>query len=204
MPKKPAISINLLPKDPFYQTMVGKILKWALSIGRYIVIFTELIVILSFVARFSLDRQVTNLNQEILQKRTVIESYGTLEDDVRATQRKIEQYQQVAQQINLATIFPRLSQVTPRDVRLDELVIQSGTIRFAGITQSQQSLNLLITNLQISPYFLNVTIDSIETGDERDPGFRFQIRAETTADQEEESTQTAPEQINILDRTQGL
>lgn len=177
-PKKaPAITINLLPKDPFFETTLGKILKWALSIGRYIVIFTELVVILSFVTRFNLDRQVTDLNTAIAQKQTIIESYGSLEDEVRQTQTKISQYLQIEQTANLAEVFPELSTITPKDVRLDELNIQPDRVMLSGVTGSQTSLSLLITNIQLSPYFRNVSVDQIENGDSRDPGFHFQISA---------------------------
>ena len=40
--------INLLPKDKWEVGVIGKLLKWALNIGRYIVVFTELIVISAF------------------------------------------------------------------------------------------------------------------------------------------------------------
>jgi hypothetical protein len=66
--KVPTLEVNLLPKDPFLSTSLGKLLQWSLTVGRYLVIFTELIVVSSFAARFSLDRQVTDLNASILQK----------------------------------------------------------------------------------------------------------------------------------------
>jgi len=206
MPKKPAsISINLLPKDPFYQTPLGKILKWALSIGRYIVIFTELIVILSFVTRFSLDRRVTDLNDALFQKQTLIESYGDLEANVRQTQDKIDQYQQIEQQSNIAEVFPKLSAITPRDVTLDELVVKSDSVTLSGLTQSQNSLSLLINNIQLSPDFTRVSVDRIETGSTDQPGFFFRITAQIpTAVIEKKAPTATPEPINILDRTQGL
>jgi Tfp pilus assembly protein PilN len=176
--KKPAkISINLLPKDPFLATPIGKLLQWALSVGRYLVIFTELIVILGFVSRFSLDRKVTDLNGAILQKKIIIESYGDVEQQVRDVQKKIESYQQVEQQQNLADAFPALSQITPQDVTLKELNIQPGSILFSGTTQSNTSLNLLINNVQLSSTFHDVVVEKIETGSNKDPGFHFKIRA---------------------------
>lgn len=206
MPKKPAqISINLLPKDPFFETAIGKVLRWALSIGRYIVIFTELVVIISFVTRFNLDRQVTDLNDEINQKSVLIESFGDLEDQVRETQIKIEQYEQVAQTTNIAEVFPELSLVTPRDVRLDELVVRADSVTLSGTTLSQNSLTLLINNIQLAEEFRNVRVNRIETGDSQDPGFHFQISA-TVGQQVEarESDSNTAGQQNILDRTQGL
>lgn len=181
MPKKTAsIDVNLLPKDPFFDTPLGKTLKWALSVGRYIVIFTELIVIISFASRFSLDRQVTNLNDAINQKEAIIRSYGDLEENVRNTQSIIEQYQQIEQQSNITDIFPALSKIAPQDVKLDELIIRPTSVVLGGTTLSQASLNLLITNLQLSPDFRNVAVDKIETSDgQRNTGFSFRIHADT-------------------------
>jgi Tfp pilus assembly protein PilN len=181
MPKKIAsINVNLLPKDPFFDTPLGKTLKWALSVGRYIVIFTELVVIISFATRFSLDRQVTNLNDAINQKEAIIRSYGDLEADVRNTQSIIEQYQQIQQQSNIADVFPALSRITPQDVRLDELIIRPTSVLLGGTTLSQASLNLLITNIQLSPDFRNVVIDKIETSDgQRNTGYSFRLHADT-------------------------
>lgn len=176
--KKPVqVDINLLPKDPFLSTPIGKFLQWALSVGRYLVIFTELIVILSFVARFDLDRRVTDLNLQIEQKKNIINSYEDLEQRVRDVQRKIESYQQVEQQQNLVDIFPALSEITPRDVTLTQLEIQPTSVFLTGRTLSSTSLNLFINNIQLSPRFFDVTIEKIGTASDKDPGFDFRIRA---------------------------
>ncbi len=173
------ININLVPKDPFFETILGKTLRWSLSVGRYIVIFTELMVILSFVARFSLDRQLTNLNDSIHQKQVTIESYGELEAKVRLIQAKSDQYQQIEQQVNIADIFPALTKITPRNILLDELTIKPTKVSMTGKSLSQQSLNILINNFQISPQFSNITIGSIGAGNNQEPGFSFLITADT-------------------------
>ena len=173
------IDINLVPRDPFFDTILGKTLRWALSVGRYIVIFTELMVILSFVARFTLDRQLTNLNDSIHQKEVTIKSYGDLEEKVRLIQAKSDQYQQIEQQTNIIDIFPELTKVAPRDIQLDELTIKPTKISMSGKSLSQESLNLLITNFQLSTSFFNITVDRIEAGDTQDPGLNFLISADT-------------------------
>ncbi len=179
--KKPAnatdLKINLLPKDPFLTSPIGRLLQWALSAGRYLVIFTELVVVMSFATRFSLDRQVTDLNGMIHQKQVIIESYGDLEDKVRAAQKKITAYQQVEQQQNLADAFTAISEITPQDVILDELDIEQDHIVFSGTTRSSVSLNLLVNNIQLSPKFSDITIDKIQAASAQNPGYRFQIQA---------------------------
>jgi len=203
--KKPAhININLIPEDPFFQTPLGKTLKWALSVGRYIVIFTELVVIISFATRFSLDRQVTDLNETIAQKQTIIESYGDLEQKVRDTQQKADQYEQIEQQSNIADIFPKLSKITPSDIKLDELAIKLDNVTLSGTAYSTNSLNLFINNLQLSKDFFNVNVNKIETGDKKNPGFQFSIKASTQQAELKKAAPVTEEKINVLDRTQGL
>lgn len=206
MSKKPLpIELNLIPKDPFFETPLGKILRWALSIGRYIVIFTELIVILSFVTRFSLDRQITDLNEAINQKEVIIKSYGDLETNVREVQEKIFQYQQIDQQADIIEVFPKLSKITPSSIEFNNLIVQPGKINFAGTAFSNDTLSLFINNIQLSQDFTNVAIGQIETGDRNDPGFHFRITANTKEIELKKNEEKEEiEKIDIFDRTQGL
>ncbi|MFH2118515.1 MAG: PilN domain-containing protein [Candidatus Paceibacterota bacterium] len=174
-----AIDINLVPKDPFFETSMGRILQWALSAGRYIVMFTELVVVLSFASRFYLDRQVTDLNKTISGKEAVVASYSDFEQDFLAAQEKINQYQQIAQRENLVEIFPVLRQVIPNGVEFQELAIYPDKISITGTVLSQQSLNLLINNLQISPNFVNVVVGTIESEGSLSAGFTFRLNAQT-------------------------
>jgi Tfp pilus assembly protein PilN len=159
---------------------VGRVLKWSLSIGRYIVVFTELVVILSFVTRFSLDRQVTDLNNSISQKKAIILSYGNLEEEVRLIQKKTQSYEEVRQQSNITEVFPELSKVVPPSVLLDDLTIRPDQVLISGTTLNESNLNVLINNMTLSQNFYDVAVDRIETSDDRnDPGLKFSITALT-------------------------
>jgi len=187
MPKKPAnkkldITVNLVPEDPFLETVFGRFLKWALSVGRYIVIFTELVVIVSFVSRFTLDRMVTDLNSSLNQKEKVIASYGDLEKNFRFIQQQIEDYQQFKQESNLIDIFPILNANIPNDVIFETLLIRPGSINFTGTALSQDALNVLVNNLALSPYFTEVSINKIESRGERVSGFDFDIKSNINLD----------------------
>ncbi len=172
----PDVTLNFVPSDPFFETPVGKGLRWALSVGRYVVIFTELVVILSFVARFTLDRQITDLNESINQKRTIIQSYGNIERDVRVYQTKIEQYQQVQQQVNIADVFATISRITPNGVSLQQLRIEQDEVTFSGISQSQDTLNTLLSNLTLSNTFSQVDVPQIGNAEEQE-GLAFSVNA---------------------------
>lgn len=179
MKKTVDIAINLIPEDPFFETFIGRTMRWAVSVGRYIVIFTELVVIVSFGSRFVLDRQVTDLNESINQKETIIRSYGTLERDIRSIQARLNEYQQLQQRKNLTDIFPVLTRITPPDVRMETLNIQPGVVTLEGTSPSQASLNLLINNLQLSNAFTNISVRKIETSSDDQQSINFQIDART-------------------------
>jgi len=66
--------IELLPREEWEETSFGKFLKWLLTVGRYIVIFTELVVILAFLSRFKLDRDLTDLYKQIENKQAIIQN----------------------------------------------------------------------------------------------------------------------------------
>lgn len=206
MSKKPTnIKINLLPKDPFLSSAVGRLLQWALSAGRYIVIFTELVVIISFATRFVLDRQLTDINAEIFKKRSIILAYGELEERFRATQSKLTQLASVQQDVNIIDVFENLTKVTPREVSLTQLNISPSTISINGKALSQTSFNLLVNNLQLSNKFFNITVNKVESGQEQEAGFSFVIGAQT---KEVKRQQTAApvekEKTDLLNRTGGL
>jgi Tfp pilus assembly protein PilN len=176
------IKINLTPKDPFLESSVGKFLHWAIHIGRYIVIFTELIVVVSFAARFTLDRRITDLNDAIHQKETIVRSYGTLENNFRLTQEKIKNYQQIEQTNNLAEIFPKLQEVVPRDLQLTNLDISRTGISLEARAMSNSALNFFINNLQLSPYFFEINVDQITTEDDKTGGYDLSVSASTSLD----------------------
>ncbi len=202
--KSSDVTINLVPKDPFFSTALGRGMQWALSAGRYIVIFTEIVVIVSFAARFTLDRQVSDLNKQLLSNQSVIASYGELEKDFRLAQAQIEEYNTINQETNLSDVFLNLTAVTPSDVEIEQLSITPDTVAISGTTLSQNSFNILINNLQVSQDFFNVSVGTVEARDANAPGLKFTIAADTRLVKRVEVVAPTEDRVDVLDRTQGL
>lgn len=171
------LDVNLVPKDPFLETAIGRLLKWTVNVGRYIVIFTQLVVIVSFLTRFFLDRQVTDLNVTINQQKNAIEAYHDLEENFLFVQAQIADVKQLQQESNLIEIFPILNETIPNNVILDELTIKQNEVLFTGIALSQEALNVLVNNVKLSPYFTDIAMDKIESRGENLPGLTFDMRA---------------------------
>src|SRR3989344_6821603 len=92
------IDKNLIGEGDFSRTPIGRIVTWATTYGRYIMILTEIIVLLAFISRFSLDRKLTDLNEEISQKQAILEVNSQLEADIRAVQGQLSQVKNLISQ----------------------------------------------------------------------------------------------------------
>lgn len=160
------ITINLLTQDRFSSSLLGKIMLWALSIGRYIVIFTELIVILSFLSRFKLDRELTDLNESINQQQSIIQSYGDLEIRVKQIQAKLEVIRQNQAQISPVAFLEVLSKVMPEDVDLEEMTIDTDSAELKARALSTSGFIGFIKALYDDPLIDGISLDEITSEDQ--------------------------------------
>lgn len=175
MTKARPIRLNLLPQDPFYETLPGRVLTWASSVGRYLVIFTELVVIISFATRFKLDRDLTDLNDRISQKTALIRSYGDLEDRVRTIQKKTDYLKEQKDNLSSIEALSLVSSAAPRDVVLDTIQLRNGSVTFAGNALSSSSLAQYILALQANPKVRSVSVDQVKTAESGVAGFAFSM-----------------------------
>jgi Tfp pilus assembly protein PilN len=146
-PAQPKIAINLLTQDEFSQSFIGKILLWTLSVGRYIVVFTELIVILSFLSRFKLDRDLTDINESIEKQKRIIESYAELEQDFRLVQSQLDFVADHHQTYDIGYTLNILKKTLPPDVRIESVhandqgfTLSATALSMSGFAQFVQGL----------------------------------------------------------------
>ena len=177
--KSKQLNINLLPQDPFFDGMVGRVLQWSMGAGRYIVIFTEIVVILSFAARFTLDRQVTDLNEELYDQIQQLEGLSQDEAAFRLAQAQLAEVKKNQELSNILDVFATLNKVVPTDVVLERLSISQNAISLESTALTQSSFITFINNLQLSPQFNTIRIGKVESTGSGEPGFNFSVTAAT-------------------------
>ena len=185
------IKVNLLPKDPFTESPLGKFLSWALSAGRYIVVFTELIVILTFLSRFTLDRQLTDLNEEILKKQAILDSYEDLETKIRSIQAKAKFLSKIEDAQQLVPVTKFVLEKIPDDIIFEDFDTRDDKFIISGKSYSQTSLANFIDVLKAETTFADVNLDKINTN-EKDTGISFILRAIFAAKPDSISTSGSP------------
>lgn len=159
----PQLSINLLDQDTFSQSAIGRVLLWALSIGRYIVIFTELIVILSFLSRFRLDRTLTDLNEDIEKQKTIINSYGDLEVRFLRTQEQIKYIKENSLSYSPKTMLDLIGRTLPPDVKVSQVGIRENQIRLAALSLSPEGFIQFIKALNTQPEVDGINLGTVKS-----------------------------------------
>lgn len=159
MPKK---EINLLPREEFERKPLGRFLTWALTAGRYIVIFVELIVLLAFLSRFKLDRDLSDLTDKIQAKQAQIDAYSEFESQFRSLQKRLVTIQKIQEsQTQGDEIVLAIAQALPVDVSLEDLEFSEKGINLSGVALSDSGLRTFVANLSVSEKFTKISINNI-------------------------------------------
>lgn len=156
--------INLLPQEEFASSTLGRILAWAISTFRIIVIAVELVVVIAFLSRFWLDAKLADLNDEIKQKQAVIVSQSSFETTFRNAQQKLNIFSKISAQENQSLPFvQKIISVMPSDTQLVSLAIVEKEVDVKANGLTEQSVAQFIANLEGLGIFESVTLRQIDS-----------------------------------------
>lgn len=167
--------INLLPKDSFEESHLGKFLCWSLITGRMIVVLTEFVVILAFGSRFWFDKQLNDLGEVVEQKRMVVRSFAEIETqmrDVLAKEAPVVNY--LENNLGLESIVEDLIQATPSDVIYELISVTRESVSLKGKTQTESGFAGLLANLNKLEIVSGINIGETKFS-QRDGLIEFQV-----------------------------
>lgn len=175
----PAQTINLLTQKDFDRTLVGKFLRWALTYGRYIIISTEIIVLLAFIYRFSLDRQITDLNEEIDQKAAIVAANSGFESSFRNLQNRTQQISSlIAGQNKISQVLIHLEQIAPAGIKFNTLTVAENKVTISATLLTSSTLSTFVNNLRSSPLLSHINITQAARSGTESLETKVQIEAE--------------------------
>lgn len=141
--------INLLPKDSFELSPLGRFLAWATSAGRVLVVMTEFVVLLAFGSRFYFDKRLNDLTEVLDQKQAQIAAFSETESRARtllAKQAPIDTY--MKNNLKFSDKFSTLSRIMPSGVTLEKLTIDSTGMNLFGESVSELEFALFLNKLK--------------------------------------------------------
>lgn len=172
-------AINLLPKDNFDQTGLGKAVKWATTFGRWIVIIVDLLVIGSFLSRFYFDTKLADYHDEIKQQQVIVESATDFEATFRSLQKRLALIKSLAnQKFGSESKLLFLTKILPPEVVLKNLQIDEEKITFSGNSSNQEGFEKLTRNLLASPQTKSINLSQLSIGEKNKEGlvsFNFSV-----------------------------
>lgn len=175
MPAKKTSAINLLPQEEFKQSPLGRILHWATTTFRTIVIITELIVIIAFLSRFWLDAKNADLNDVVRQNQTVIASYEDFEKEFRQVQQRIKIFSGLTAKDTLSSFVTKAINFLPEDVKLVSISEVEDSLQVKAASASERSIVQFIANLSADPFFKEVKVTNAVASSENQAIIVFTI-----------------------------
>lgn len=154
-------SINLLKnnKNGFFE----KALNWALTIGRILIITTELIALLAFLYRFGLDQQLIDLHTKIKQEQQIVQFQKQNEDTYRNLQERLaiaSSSTSVARK-NIKIIKDIIG-FAPVGMTFTNFTFLGDTLRIEANVNSATPLSIFIASLRGYSQVSSISLDKIE------------------------------------------
>lgn len=161
--------ISLLPEENNPRSLSNRIVTWLTTVGRFVIVFVELIVVLAFLSRFFLDRKNADLSETIRQQKAILMSTKEFEEEYNQLQQRLKYIKDFYE--NEPQYLPKITslvQSTPPDIVYDKFTISREpeslqvVANLSAIAYEESSIVDFITNLILNPDIASVNIKSIE------------------------------------------
>lgn len=159
MQKNPP-SINLLKK---HTSLIDRFVNWALTVGRLLVILTEIVALSAFIYRFSLDRQLIDLHSKITQEQAIVnylkeneKTYRNLQDRLTAA----KTYSTLG--INRLKVFNDIAGFTPKGMSFNNFALYENRVKIEANVDSVSALSEFVKAIKNYSAIDTVSIDKIE------------------------------------------
>ena len=154
-------SINLFKTRK--QGFFDQFMKWALTVGRFVVILTETIALAAFLYRFSLDQELIDLHGKIKEKQAIVKLLKENEDTYRSLQSNLAHAKTLMEAGKEDTrIYTSITNFASNTIVLTNFSMSTDQIKIAAQTESVAALTNFITALKENPKISTVSIDKIE------------------------------------------
>lgn len=157
--KLPSVNLVKTGQNLFLERFIN----WALTIGRAVVILTELVALMAFLYRFSLDRELIDLHAKIKQEQAIVAYLKDSEETYRNLQDRLLLISNSSKEANqkLKT-FNDIIALTPSGISFSEFSLNQNRIKISADAESVMALSALVEKLKKYPNIETVSLDKIE------------------------------------------
>lgn len=155
------ININLIPQEEVGGTL-GQTVHWVLTVGRYLIIATEIIALAAFGLSLKLTIDKNNLNKRIEFAQEVIDSKAEFEKDFREVQSKITNVKTIrAKHFDNHVLLEEFNKLLPQGISLTNLDVNESELSFSGSFPTAAQLHTLVNKFNSSDKFVGLDISEL-------------------------------------------
>lgn len=153
-------SIDLVKKK---SSLTDELVRWSLSFGRLLIILVEIVAFSAFIYRFSLDRQLVDLNDKIKQERAILTATKERETIYRSLQERIATVKRSSTTGNLNNkLLNDIVSFTPPEITYNTFSASDGKLNLEINVTSIPALTEFVKSLQSYPQIISVAITGID------------------------------------------
>lgn len=169
------ISINLNGKPK--ETLTGVFLKWAIQIGRIIIVATELMALGALFFRFTIDRKIIDLHDQIKREELFVKSQQGKEKEYRSIQERLTNIKntETETKTKITLMNQILKTISEGAFQATNLTVSQNTISISATAYSIFPVNSFIDSLKQNPNIVSISIDEITS---TDSGIQFKLNIE--------------------------
>lgn len=161
MPNKSS-SINLVKSEK--SDVLERVINWLLSVGRILVVVTELIALGAFLWRFGLDQQIIDLHTKIKQKEAIVAAFKQNEQEYRNLQDRLKLASNFTYSTNnKLDSYKGILDIAPADIAFNKLSQATDRLTMEINVNSVSALSNFVSALKSDRSIESVSIDKIET-----------------------------------------
>ncbi|OGY26614.1 MAG: hypothetical protein A2Z24_02225 [Candidatus Woykebacteria bacterium RBG_16_44_10] len=173
------ININLMP-SPGPSGTAGEVVRWILTIGRYLIIVTEIVALIIFFVGIKLSADKNDLKEQVENLKTSVSSDSNVafEKEFREIQQKINEIKkQKTTHFPSNVVVAEFLKMLPQGMTLGSLEVKEDEVVFSGSFTSPSELQTLVAVFSESEKITGLDISDLNSPSEKNPLYTFTATA---------------------------
>jgi hypothetical protein len=182
-PGPSGLNINLLPTDTI-EVNSNSFLRWLLTIGRFVVILTEIVAVGTFLFSIYLSKEKNDLKTEIQDRESQAKVFqycdpqdptAFCEERFLRVQSQIDQIATLrSTQVKQNKVVSELLSLLPSEVKLENLELDELKVTFTGTFPAEQQIQTLVESFSKSTKITELDITTLT----KEKDFKFTATAQ--------------------------
>ena len=175
MPDSRHVNINLIGRTK--HSFKEDFFKWSINVGRIIIVVTELVALGALIYRFTIDRKIIDLHDQIKKAELFVEAQKAKEEDYRSIQNRLANIKETEEQSEnkVQIMNDIIASISQGSFSSTNLTVNQNRISINGIAFSIFPLNNFIEELKLNPKITSISLDEITSITE---GIQFKLSIE--------------------------